>query len=113
PSIDWFSRPFVGPTANQRRVTGRVCTRDGGYEVLLDLLDQARAFVDEPGIELNQSRPGLDLCQRSLRTVDTTDADERNATASELINASEHDGRAVKQRPPGQSSGLLRNRCVD
>ena len=58
----------------RQRVAARAQQRR--RQVALDVLDQAKALVDQRGIKLDQAGAGADLCQRGAAGVDAADADQ-------------------------------------
>ena len=74
----------------------------------VDLVRQARATVDQPGVNLYQARPRLDLFQRRLRPVHASHADDRELPARPAIDGADHLGRPPAQRRTTQPTFLAR-----
>jgi hypothetical protein len=67
----------------------------------LDPADQARSFIDQAGVELEECGSGFNLCQCRLGTVDAADADERYLAFCLAIDACQHCGGALEDGSPG------------
>src|SRR6266850_1000592 len=77
-----------------------------GREVSLDATDQARALVDEGGIELNERRPGPDLRIGICAAGNAADADQRQAARGEPVDPAQQLGREGEQRSSAEAAAL-------